>query len=140
MSIRSAAQQPKHRAVKAHVTQAPEGRLVCTELFCIFTVHCKSSIPMKDLTPKDERIEIRLSAEDKALFKRVQKLTRDRSFSSFVIRVVKDYAQTIIAEHERILASERDRQIFFDAVFGNVVPNENLKEAGKRYTSAIEKR
>lgn len=95
---------------------------------------------MKDLTPKNERIEIRLSAEDKALFKRVQKLTRDRSFSSFVIRVVKDYAQTIIAEHERILASERDRQIFFDAVFGNVVPNENLKEAGKRYTSAIEKR
>lgn len=97
-------------------------------------------IRMKELASKDERIEIRLSAEDKELFQRVQKISNDKSFSSFVIRIVKDYAQSFIAEHERILASEKDRQIFFDAVFGNIEPIENLKEAGKRYTSAIEKR
>lgn len=95
---------------------------------------------MKELSSKDERIEIRLSSEDKELFQRAQKLSSDNSFSSFVIRIVKDYAQSFIAEHDRILASEKDRQIFFDAVFGNVEPNENLVAAGKRYTSAIEKR
>jgi uncharacterized protein (DUF1778 family) len=95
---------------------------------------------MKELASKDERIEIRLSTEDKELLKRAQQLSSDKSFSSFIIRIAKNYAQSVIAEHERIFASEKDREIFFDAVFGNVEANENLVAAGKRYTSAIEKR
>jgi len=84
---------------------------------------------------KDERIEIRLSSQDKKIFKRAQKLSGEKSFSSFIVRVVKQKAEAIIAKEDRILISEKDRQKFFDAVFGNAQPNQNLIEAAKRYKS-----
>jgi hypothetical protein len=40
-----------------------------------------------------------------------------------------------VAKNDRIIATENDRKIFFDAVFGNKKPNQNLVEAAKRYKS-----
>jgi len=87
---------------------------------------------------KEERIEIRISAKDKIIFKRAQKLSGDKTFSSFITRILRNYSDQIISEKERILATERDRQIFFDAVFGNLEPNENLIAASERYKSKID--
>lgn len=86
---------------------------------------------------KDERIELRISSKDKRIFKRAQKLSGDKSFSSFIVRVVKKQAEEIVAKNDRIIATERDRQVFFDAVFGNNKPNQNLVEAAKRYKSKV---
>ncbi len=86
---------------------------------------------------KDERIELRISSKDKRIFKRAQKLSGDKSFSSFIVRVVKEQAEEIVAKNDRIIATEKDRQVFFDAVFGNSKPNQNLVEAAKRYKSKI---
>ncbi len=82
---------------------------------------------------KEERIELRVSSYEKAIFKKAQKLSGDKSFSSFIVRVVKEQAEEIVAKNEKIIATEKDRQIFFDAVFGSKQPNENLVEAAKRY-------
>ena len=87
------------------------------------------------LTNKDERVEIRISAYDKRIFQKAQKLSGDKSFSSFIVRIVKEQSEEIVAKKDRIISSERDRKIFFDAVFGNGVPNQNLVEAAKRYKS-----
>ncbi len=84
---------------------------------------------------KDERIEIRISAHDKQIFQKAQKLSGDKSFSSFIVRVVKKQAEEIVAKNDRIIASERDRDIFFNAVFGDRKPNSDLIEAAKRYKS-----
>lgn len=84
---------------------------------------------------KDERIEIRVSSHDKRIFKKAQKLSGDKSFSSFIVRVVKKQAEEIVAKNDRIIASERDREIFFEAVFGDKKPNSNLIKAAKRYKS-----
>jgi len=84
---------------------------------------------------KEERIELRVSTSDKRIFKLAQKLSGDKSFSSFITRIVKKQAEEIIAKNDRVINSERDRQVFFDAVFGNAKPNENLVEAAKRYRS-----
>lgn len=84
---------------------------------------------------KDERIEIRISSQDKKIFQKAQKLSGDKSFSSFIVRIVKQQAEEIVAENDRIIASEKDREIFFDAVFGDSEPNENLVEAAKKYKS-----
>lgn len=84
---------------------------------------------------KDERIELRVSSADKRIFKRAQKLCGDKSFSSFVVRIVKKEAEAIVSKNDRIIATEKDRQVFFDAVFGNVKPNQNLLTAAKRYKS-----
>ncbi len=82
---------------------------------------------------KDERIEIRLSLKDKEIFKRAQRLSGDKSFSSFAVRILKSNAQRIIAENDRILASRRDQEIFFDAAFGDIKPNEALLTAAERF-------
>lgn len=84
---------------------------------------------------KDERIEIRISSHDKQIFQKAQKLSGDKSFSSFIVRIVKKQAEEIVAQNDRIIASERDREKFFDAVFGNVVPNKNLVEAAEKFKS-----
>ena len=84
---------------------------------------------------KDERIELRVSSTDKRIFRRAQKLSGDKSFSSFIVRVVKQQAEEIVAKNDRILATEKDRQVFFDVVFGKSKPNKNLVEAAKRYKS-----
>lgn len=87
------------------------------------------------LTNKDERIEIRISSYDKRIFQKAQKLSGDKSFSSFIVRIVKEKSEEIVAKKDRIIASERDREKFFDAVFGNNKPNQNLIEAAKKYKS-----
>ncbi|MCX2680631.1 DUF1778 domain-containing protein [Galbibacter sp. EGI 63066] len=84
---------------------------------------------------KDERIELRVSSKDKRIFKRAQKLSGDKSFSSFIVRIVKKHAEEIVSKNDRIIATEKDRQVFFDAVFGNSKPNQNLVEAAKKYKS-----
>lgn len=92
---------------------------------------------MRTQVNKDERIEIRVSSRDKGLFKRAQELSGDKTFSSFIVRVVRMQAEKIISEKDKILTSNRDRKIFFDAVFGDHEPNENLVAAAKTYKSKI---
>lgn len=92
---------------------------------------------MKALVNKDERMELRVSSADKRIFKRAQKLSGDKSFSSFVVRIVKKEAEEIVAKEDRILVSEKDRQLFFDAVFSETNPNKNLVAAAKRYKSKM---
>ena len=82
---------------------------------------------------KNERVELRVSSAEKKIFKKAQKLSGDKSFSSFIIRVVKEKAEEIVAKKDRIIASEKDREVFFDAVFGSNKPNQNLLDAAKRY-------
>lgn len=90
---------------------------------------------MKSQSNKDERLELRVSSEDKRIFKRAQKLSGDRSVSSFIIRIIKKEAQEIVVKNDRILATEKDREIFFNRVFTDVEPNENLIAAAKKYKS-----
>ena len=84
---------------------------------------------------KEERIELRVSSTDKRIFKRAQKISGDKSFSSFIIRIVKKQAEEIVAKNDKIIATEKDRQAFFDAVFSIRKPNQNLVAAAKRYKS-----
>lgn len=107
------------------------------DLFC--TAFCRTfgsnRLIMEAPLSKDERIELRVSSADKRIFKRAQKLSGDKSFSSFIVRIVKKQAEKILTENDKIIATERDRQVFFDAVFGSTRPNQNLVEAAKRYKS-----
>lgn len=82
---------------------------------------------------KDERIELRISSQEKQMFQKAQQLSGDRSFSSFIIRIVKKYSEELVAQNDRIIASEEDRLKFFDAVFGESFPNEILREAAEKY-------
>jgi uncharacterized protein (DUF1778 family) len=94
---------------------------------------------MEAQVQKKERIELRVSAEDKKFFKRAQELSGDKSFSSFIVRTVKEKSEDIISRYDRIIATEKDRQVFFEAIFSDSTPNQNLIEAAKRYKSKSSK-
>ncbi len=88
---------------------------------------------MKESGLKNARYELRLTREEKDLIERASRLAGFHTLSSFILSVVKEYAGKIINEKERILASQQDKEIFFEAVFSGNEPNENLKKAAGEY-------
>lgn len=93
---------------------------------------------MESRAQKGERIDIRVSLEEKKMFQRAYKLSGDKTFSGFITRIVKFSSKQIIETHERILASERDKKIFFNALFSDVEPNQELTNAARKYKLAQE--
>jgi len=85
---------------------------------------------------KEERIDIRVTPEEKDLFIKAQRVGGYRSFSAFITSVIKEKADEIISHNEKLLASNRDRAIFFSALFADMEPNQALKEAAERYKGA----
>lgn len=74
---------------------------------------------------------------DKKMFKRAQRLSGDKSVSSFIMRVVKEQAEQIVEKNERIIASKKDRKTFFDTVLSETTTNQNLLDAATRYKNNI---
>jgi uncharacterized protein (DUF1778 family) len=92
---------------------------------------------METSSKKSERIDLRITLTDKELFKKAQLLSGDTSLSSFLVRILKQKTQEIVAEKKNIIVSERDRKVFFDAVFGDIEPNNKLKKAAERYKAIM---
>lgn len=88
---------------------------------------------METQTSKNERIEIRVSAQEKEILKKAQQLNGDASLSSFALKTLKDSAENIIEKNNRILASERDQESFFNAIYSDLQPNEDLVAAANNY-------
>ena len=60
-----------------------------------------------------------------------------RSLTDFVILTVQEKAKEIVQEKEQILASERDSQIFFDAITNPKKPSKTLKNAFEDYNAFV---
>lgn len=88
---------------------------------------------------KDERIDIRVSPEEKKMFRKAHKLSGDKTFSGFVTRIIRAQSVQIIEENKRILASEKDKEIFFQAIFADQEPNKALTDAANKFKSTLEK-
>ena len=78
---------------------------------------------------KSARFDTRLSEEQKEMFERAARLGGYRSLTDFVVLTVQSKAEEIIQEHEKILASEEDRRVFFKAITQKPWPVEKLKQA-----------
>ena len=81
------------------------------------------------------RFDTRLSKEQKDLFERAAILGGYRSLTDFVILTVQQKAQEIIDEREKIIASNKDSKIFFDAIVNEDKPNKELLLAAKEFNS-----
>jgi uncharacterized protein (DUF1778 family) len=102
-------------------------------MYGYFPYNCKKNQKMEGQLVKNKRIELRLSEAEKEIFQKAQELSGDKSFSSFVVRIVKKEAEEIVAKHNKVLASERDRELFFTAVFADLEPNQSLREAAQKH-------
>lgn len=83
-------------------------------------------------TVKRERLEARISPEQKALIQRAADL-EGRSLTDFVVSSVQAAAEETIERHQVIRLSARDSLIFAEAILNPAEPNEHLRAAAKRY-------
>jgi len=92
-----------------------------------------------DTAEEKARFDTRLTKQQKLLFERAAQLGGYRSLTDFVIITVQQKAKEIIEEHEKIIASIRDSEIFFDALANPGNPNEELLMAADEYKSLTSK-
>lgn len=89
----------------------------------------------KELNIKDARFDTRLSKDQKVFFERAARLGGFRNFTDFVVLAIQEKAKAIIAEKEQIISSEKDSEIFFEAVLNTQKPNKELVKAVKEFKS-----
>lgn len=92
---------------------------------------------MSQLSKEQTRFDARLPKEQKLFFEKAASLGGFRSLTEFVILAVQEKSKQIIEEKERIIASERDSKIFFEAVTNPGKPSENLKNALIQYNNFV---
>ena len=81
---------------------------------------------------RTERLEARVSKEQKDLFVRAAEL-QGRSLTDFVIASAQEAAIETVRTHDALRVSERDRRAFVSALLVPPAPAKTLKQAAKRY-------
>ena len=81
----------------------------------------------------NDRIDVRISKEQKELIKYASELRGFKSLSEFVIFCINREATTIIKDNNLVLKSIEDKKIFLEAILNPPKPNERLKKAQLNY-------
>ena len=92
---------------------------------------------MSTAIKEQARFDARLSKEQKQFFEKAAYLGGFRSLTDFVILTVQEKAKEIVQEKEQIISSEKDSQIFFDAITNPKKPSETLKNALEDYNAFV---
>jgi len=91
----------------------------------------------KEIDPKladqEARLDIRLSMVYKMFLKQVYKPAGYRSLSAFILQAAIEKAEELVGKEQLILASERDKTTFFNALLDTAEPNDALKKAAKAF-------
>jgi len=94
------------------------------------------SIPLEK-QPRSERLEARVTPEQKAQLNRAAALS-GCSLTDFVVRSAQAEAQRTIREHEVMVLSRRDAEAFVAALMEDWPPNERLRKAAERFGNGDE--
>ena len=86
---------------------------------------------------ENARFDTRLSVEQKQFFERAAILGGYRSLTEFVISTVQEKAKHIVKEREQVLVSQKDNEVFFNAVMNAEKPNIDLTDAVKHYNNKV---
>jgi len=83
-----------------------------------------------------ERLEARVSRDQKALFQRAAEL-QGRTLTDFVVSSLQEAAVRTIEEVQIIRLSAADSRAFADALLHPRTPNEKLRAAARRYMETM---
>ncbi len=86
---------------------------------------------------ENSRFDARISKELKEIMERAAQLGGYRSLTDFVMSTAQNKAKEIINEHDRIISSLRDSEIFFNAILNPTRPNEKLTQAAVDYKASL---
>ncbi len=92
-----------------------------------------STTKTKAPTKSQARFDARLSRSQKELFAKAARIKGFKSLSEFVIHTTQEAANQIVERHDAILASENDKDIFFEALTNPPKPNKALTQAARSY-------
>ncbi len=87
-------------------------------------------------TPKQDRLEARVTPDQKALIQRAANLA-GCSLTDFIINHLQAAAEQTIRKHEVIELSARDSTAFAAALLTPSEPNERLVDAARRYRQFV---
>lgn len=110
--------------------------MCCAKVYRIFAEIFNA---MRTTIKEEARFDARLPKEQKQFFERAAYLGGFRNLTDFIILTVQEKATEIIKVKEQIIASEKDSQIFFDAVTNHKKPSETLKKALDDYNAFTSK-
>jgi len=82
------------------------------------------------------RFDAKLPLEQKELLQTAASLGGFSTLTEFVFSSALEKAKSIIKEHDTFLKTQRDRDIFFNALMNPQKPNAKLQTAAKRYKDA----
>lgn len=85
------------------------------------------------------RFDARLPKDQKEFFEYAASIGGFRTVTEFIISSAQNQAEKIIEDHNKVLASKKDRKIFFDALMNPEKPNEKLKKAMVNYNEIFDK-
>ena len=85
------------------------------------------------------RFDTRLPKEQKMFFERAARIGGFRSLTDFVVLAAQEKAKKIISEKERIIASQKDSEIFFEAITNSPKANKDLINAVSEYNALLSK-
>lgn len=89
------------------------------------------------MSTEHARFDARLPKEQKLFFEKAAYLGGYRNLTDFIVGTAQEKAKEIIKEKEQIIVSERDSQIFFDAITNPKQPSETLKKAVDDYNAFV---
>lgn len=81
----------------------------------------------------NDRIDVRISKEQKELIKYASELSGFKSLSEFIVFHIQAQANKIIRDSNDILQTMEDKKIFLEALLNPPAPNEALKKAQLNY-------
>jgi uncharacterized protein (DUF1778 family) len=84
-------------------------------------------------TKADDRIDVRISREQKELIKHASELSGFKSLSEFIVYCTSKEAKEVITEHNRVLKTLEDKRIFVETLLNPPAPNERLKIAHSNF-------
>jgi uncharacterized protein (DUF1778 family) len=84
-----------------------------------------------NLTPKEERIELRVNLEQKSIIEKAASIN-GLSVSSYMLSQALKSARTDIENSEIIKLTNKDRDLFLKSIENKIMPNKALKNALKR--------
>jgi uncharacterized protein (DUF1778 family) len=83
-------------------------------------------------TPVTERLEARVTADQKDLFRQAAEL-RGVTLTDFVVNSAYEAALKTIAAERVLEMSRRDQHVFVEALLRPTAPNKRLRAAARRY-------
>lgn len=84
--------------------------------------------PARGRSIRADRLGFRIDEPTKKLIERAAEIER-RKVSDYCLSAITDAARRTIAEHETLRLSDRDLDVFFEALVNPPAPNERLARA-----------